>query len=226
MLTGPCMATEFQGLPTRYHNDTDDDDDYDDDLIRVVSGQESISNKPSLDSSLSSVTPNQKQTRASKTSDQEPGVLSSSLMRTHEQLTRLKRELKLMKNKKKQKAKASETLNDSVADQGKRRVRFAKKLVSEVHHRPYTREEDIEKLYFIEEELNGYEYDRATTAPEQFEVIAKEGKKAGTAVEVEYKNRRRVSRDDQDDDDSTAPWGYPASMPQQMTPSDLSALRE
>jgi hypothetical protein len=51
-----------------------------------------------------------------------------------------------------------------------KRVRFSRPLVTEIRHRPYTRAEDIEKLYFIEEELEELELDRATVDGDQFEL--------------------------------------------------------
>jgi hypothetical protein len=142
---------------------------------------------------------------------------------TRDELIRLKRELHSFKIKRMEIVKREKECSKDGNSKTKS-VRFAKNLVSQVYHRPFTDEEDIAKLYFVEEELEGYEYDRATTEPEQVEVIqiAKGNKKKSNLVEVEYKNKRRC-RDEQDDDDSTAFDVNPHTL--QLTLSDLSALR-
>ena len=58
-----------------------------------------------------------------------------------------------------------------VAPYNASKVRFTAPFVTQVHYRPYTDPEDIEKLYFIEEELNELEWDRQTVADDQFEVV-------------------------------------------------------
>ena len=52
----------------------------------------------------------------------------------------------------------------------KRRVQFSRPLVSSLHYRPKTAPEDIELLYFQEDELQDWEDDRETTPSERFEV--------------------------------------------------------
>ncbi|GKY94997.1 hypothetical protein MPSEU_000464300 [Mayamaea pseudoterrestris] len=229
MLTGPCMAAGLDHTSrTGLDLGTFDDDDDDDNIILAP---------PNTPSSNTLAPQRKHSTMAKGECHAAPVVRSDSLVRTHEELMRLKRELKWMKSIKMKKrlqiAAASSKANQAAT--GKKQVRFAKQLVTQVHHRPYTREEDIEKLYFVEEELEGYEYDRATTAPEQFEVIAKSHGNSminwmsrGAKVQVEYKDRRRVCRDDQDDDDSLLPWELVSSQMQQHKKgsSDLPTLRE
>lgn len=80
-------------------------------------------------------------------------------------------------------------------------VRFADKLVTDVHYRPKTRPEDIEKLYFIEEELDELEWDRQTVEGDVFELVA-----GDESVSVTYQNRRHLLRRKQPsahDDDTT-----------------------
>eukprot|EP00977_Amphora_coffeiformis_P019089 scaffold6899_cov183-Amphora_coffeaeformis.AAC.22 len=66
------------------------------------------------------------------------------------------------------------------------RLRFTEPLVTQVSYRPYTDPEDIEKLYFIEEELNELEWDRQTVADDQYEVIM-----APSAKEVHIAHQKR-----------------------------------
>ena len=155
----------------------------------------------------------------------QPGVFSGMLVHSaHEELIRLKRELQSAKNEKQRQKRSNNCGDKSKSSAKKKSVRFANTIVSEVHHRPYTEEEDIVKLYFAEEELDDYEHDRATTAPEQFELIVR-GSDAENGVQVEYKNKRRC-RDDQDDDDSTfiAFSHVDDTQMLHLTPNDFSAL--
>ena len=55
---------------------------------------------------------------------------------------------------------------------GKRVVQFCEPMVTDVKERPYTSPEEIDDLYFGEEELNELECDRATVEGDQFELIA------------------------------------------------------
>jgi hypothetical protein len=119
-----------------------------------------------------------------------PDQLNDLVVRsTHDELYKLKQGLKKLKQR-----------------HTSKRVRFSDCLVTSVHHRPYTEECDIEKLYFVEEELDTLEWDRATTEPHQFEVHF-DG--------VEYKNKKERSKEfDLLYDDHLI----------DLTPSDLSAL--
>lgn len=109
----------------------------------------------------------------------------------------------------------------------KKRVRFCHPLVTEIKTRPYTRPEDIEKLYFIEEELDELEWDRAHVEGDQFEVIVEDEltedeSVAASLVSVTYKNKRalqdRVRRTVQSQGKEAA-WIS-------LSPSDLSAIYE
>ena len=53
----------------------------------------------------------------------------------------------------------------------KKRVRFCKGLVTDTFYRPWTREEDIDDLFFQEEELMIWEKDEKTTSRDRFEVV-------------------------------------------------------
>lgn len=53
----------------------------------------------------------------------------------------------------------------------KKRVRFCKGLVTDTFYRPWTREEDIDDLFFQEEELMIWEKDEKTTLRDRFEVV-------------------------------------------------------
>mmetsp|Transcript_6878 Transcript_6878/g.16768 ORF Transcript_6878/g.16768 Transcript_6878/m.16768 type:complete len:448 (+) Transcript_6878:3-1346(+) len=53
----------------------------------------------------------------------------------------------------------------------KKRVRFCKGLVTDTFYRPWTREEDIDELFFQEEELMIWEKDEETTSRDRFEVV-------------------------------------------------------
>jgi len=88
-------------------------------------------------------------------------------------------------------------------------VRFAQPMVTEVRHRPYTKPEDVEKLFFIEEELDELEWDRANVDGDQFELVCDDD----VGVSITYKNRMYIS-------------GTKASFaePIPYSTSDLSAL--
>jgi hypothetical protein len=65
-------------------------------------------------------------------------------------------------------------------DVEKKRVRFSRPLVTLVRHRPYTLAEDIDKLYFGEEELDELVSDRAAVEGDQFELsLVREEKDQG-----------------------------------------------
>jgi hypothetical protein len=51
-----------------------------------------------------------------------------------------------------------------------KRVRFSSPLITAIRHRPKTKAEDIDKLYFGEDELEELEADRATVDGDQFEM--------------------------------------------------------
>jgi hypothetical protein len=68
---------------------------------------------------------------------------------------------------------------------GKKTVRFCDPLVTRIKFRPRTKEADKEKLYFCPAELEEFEWDRETTAADQFECIAQE--KSNVAVSHELK---------------------------------------
>jgi hypothetical protein len=51
-----------------------------------------------------------------------------------------------------------------------KRVRFSRPLVTLIRHRPFTAAEDIDKLYFGEDELDELVSDRATVEGDQFEL--------------------------------------------------------
>jgi len=70
------------------------------------------------------------------------------------------------------------------------RLRFADPLVTRVSYRPYTDPEDIEKLYFIEEELNELEWDRQTVADDQYEVIMTP---SAREVQIAHQKRRLLA---------------------------------
>jgi len=53
----------------------------------------------------------------------------------------------------------------------KKRVRFRKNLVTDTFYRPWTKEEDIDDLYFQEDELLTWERDEKTTVLDRFEVV-------------------------------------------------------
>ena len=97
----------------------------------------------------------------------------------------------------------------------KKTVQFAAPLVTKIKHRPYTDPQDIEKLYFVSEELDEFEYDRETTDGDQFEcrlVVPDHKRKEMFRVAVSYKNRPRSAMDPSDD--------------LMLSPSDLSALTD
>ena len=56
----------------------------------------------------------------------------------------------------------------------KKRVRFREGFVTDTFYRPWTPEEDIDDLYFQEEELLIWEEDEATTLQDRFEVVVTE----------------------------------------------------
>lgn len=72
------------------------------------------------------------------------------------------------------------------------RVQFTEPLVTQVSYRPYTDPEDIEKLYFVEEELNELEWDRQTVADDQFEVIMASSASAKD-VRIAHQKRRLLA---------------------------------
>lgn len=55
-----------------------------------------------------------------------------------------------------------------------KRVRFAKPLITDTKYRPKTRREDVDDLYFQEEELLDWENDEETTLHDRFEVVVTE----------------------------------------------------
>ena len=77
------------------------------------------------------------------------------------------------------------------------RVHFTEPLVTRVTYRPYTDPEDIEKLYFVEEELNELEWDRQTVADDQFEVIMAPSSSAKD-VRIAHQKRRLLALHPQD----------------------------
>jgi len=134
-----------------------------------------------------------------------------------------------------ERSKRAETEPKLLSDPGAmitKGVRFAEPIVTDVRHRPYTRPEDIEKLYFIEEELDELEWDRANVEGDQFEVALKKGEgtpeKAVPSEEMEaiswkkdsisvmYKNKRSILEQSRDF----------SSTDISMSPSDLSAIYE
>lgn len=73
------------------------------------------------------------------------------------------------------------------------RVRFTEPLVTDVTYRPYTDPEDIEKLYFIEEELNELEWDRQTVADDQYEVVMTRPTANPKDVRIAHQKRRLLA---------------------------------
>lgn len=57
------------------------------------------------------------------------------------------------------------------AKEKKKKVRFNKPLITDTVYRPKTPREEIDTLYFQEEELIDWEIDEETTAPDRFEVV-------------------------------------------------------
>ena len=90
------------------------------------------------------------------------------------------------------------------------RVHFTEPLVTQVSYRPYTDPEDIEKLYFVEEELNELEWDRQTVADDQFEIIMASPTASTMDVRIAHQKRRLLALHPQDQE------GIPHSL------SDLS----
>lgn len=95
-------------------------------------------------------------------------------------------------------------------------VRFHRKLVTQIKHRPTTHPDDIEKLYFCEKELELLESDRASTMREQFEVcIATNDDGKTDEMQVTYNNPEERYRN------RRKPANY---SPLSHSPSDLSEL--
>lgn len=98
-------------------------------------------------------------------------------------------------------------------------VRFAEPLVTDVRHRPYTRPEEKEKLFFVEEELDELEWDRATVDGDQFELAidsSRIGFGADMHVSVTYMNKRNLFQGHLEEGGDGIPF----------SPSDLSAYYE
>jgi hypothetical protein len=55
-----------------------------------------------------------------------------------------------------------------------KRVRFSKPLITDTKYRPMTRREDVDALFFQEEELLDWENDEVTTLQDRFEVVVTE----------------------------------------------------
>jgi hypothetical protein len=56
----------------------------------------------------------------------------------------------------------------------KKRVQFAYPLISSTKYRPRTKPEEIDDLFFSEDDLLDWEEDREKTPPDRFEVIINE----------------------------------------------------
>mmetsp|Transcript_70682 Transcript_70682/g.106939 ORF Transcript_70682/g.106939 Transcript_70682/m.106939 type:complete len:111 (+) Transcript_70682:2-334(+) len=60
-----------------------------------------------------------------------------------------------------------------------KRVRFAQPLITEINYRPRTAPEEIDELFFRDDDLLDWEEDRETTSSERFEVTI-----LGDAIDV------------------------------------------
>jgi hypothetical protein len=114
-------------------------------------------------------------------SDKSSAVVVSE--ETKEELWKLKKELKQLKR---MSTMLSKTMREAETrlQSGQRNVWFAKPLVTSIKHRPRTEPWDIEKLYYVEGELEEMEYDREYTERDQFECTLKE-----EYIAVTHKNR-------------------------------------
>ena len=65
-----------------------------------------------------------------------------------------------------------------------KKVQFAHPLISQLKYRPKTRPEEIDALFFREDELLDWEEDRATTSPEFVELVITEDDISASALQV------------------------------------------
>jgi len=113
------------------------------------------------------------------------------------QLVRLKKELKKMKQVTTPKGRSPATKDEvesvtpklSKSMSAKKSVRFCDPLVTSVEERPFTEEEDMDKLYFVYGELEELEWDRSTVENDQFECILEEENQEAF-IEVEHTSRK------------------------------------
>jgi len=104
------------------------------------------------------------------------------------QLVRLKKELRKMKHESVSKKGDEDAAMESTT-RGKKSVRFSAPLVTGVTERPFTEEEDMEKLYFVYGELEELEWDRSTVENDQFECIYLKEEHCAF-IEVEHTSRK------------------------------------
>jgi len=105
---------------------------------------------------------------------------------TKVELIKLKRELRSLKR---MGTSRSGSVHSGSSSGRSKRVRFAKPLVTLVTQRPYTDPDDVEKLYFVPEELDELEWDRETTEWDQIECVAEQNSpdsSADIAVSVSF----------------------------------------
>ncbi|KAL7580172.1 hypothetical protein ACA910_012923 [Epithemia clementina (nom. ined.)] len=120
------------------------------------------------------------------------------------QVVRLKRELKKLRvdadSRRTVQSRSSSDLVEGPQRHGvRKKVHFAEQLVTEVRERPFTEPEEMDKLYFVNGELEELEWDRSTVELDQFECIMQEENSAnqGPYIEVEHNSRKLHSIGDE-----------------------------
>ena len=107
------------------------------------------------------------------------------------QVVRLKRELKKLRNDPDSRRSFEPNNEKTEGSLQRKRVRFAEELVTDVRERPFTEPEEMDKLYFVNGELEELEWDRSNVELDQFECIMQETNASHMPhVEVEHNSRR------------------------------------
>jgi hypothetical protein len=84
-------------------------------------------------------------------------------------------------------------------------IRFSDPLVTQVTHRPWTLDADIEELYFCMEELDEMEWDRETTQADQYECIVQEQSPLSSVANVAIAHKMKRCEEPADDDVAVVP---------------------
>jgi hypothetical protein len=114
------------------------------------------------------------------------------VIKLQKELKRLKHIVQEKKSKKDQREREVSPAASSqatIAPFGASKVRFTDPMVTNVSYRPFTDPEDIDELYFDEDELNELEWDRQTVADDQYEVTIT----GGRGIRIFHQKRRLLA---------------------------------
>lgn len=114
------------------------------------------------------------------------------VIKLRKELKRLKhivQEKKAKKDQREREASPAASSQATIAPFGASKVRFTDPMVTKVSYRPYTDPEDIDELYFDEDELNELEWDRQTVADDQYEVTIT----GGRGIRIAHQKRRLLA---------------------------------